>query len=306
LFNILAIDHRDSIRVVIDPDAPEIVPGQLITDIKLSIVRKIAPYATAVMLDPVYSAAQAIATGSLPGNVGFLSALEEQGYLGNPLERETTLLGGWSVEKAKRLGAAGIKLLIFYHPHAGKAAACQESLARRVLADCARAEIPLFLEPMFYSFDPHTTVDSPQFAEERPTLVMETVRRLSALEPHILKVPFPCDAKYDSDVARWKSACAALNDVCTVPWALLSGGDPFDVFKQQLQVACENGCSGFMAGRALWREAVSLHGDERDAFLASVLLDRFRELTEITSRFGQSWMRRYRMPVIDETWYSTY
>jgi tagatose 1,6-diphosphate aldolase len=159
---------------------------------------------------------------------------------------------------------------------------------------------------MFYSLDKHTAVDSAIFAEERPALVIETVRRLSALEPHILKVPFPCDAKFKPNITDWKSDCAALNKACAVPWALLSGGDPFDVFKRQLQVACESGCSGFMAGRALWREAVSLPSEQRDAFLRGTVLSRFRELAEITSQFGNSWMSRHNMPIVDEAWYRTY
>jgi tagatose 1,6-diphosphate aldolase len=96
-FYILAIDHRDSIRVLIDPDDPEKVRADDITNLKLAIVEHVAPAATAVMLDPVYSAAQAIATGALPGSVGFLIALEKQGYLGGELERCTTLLYGWRV-----------------------------------------------------------------------------------------------------------------------------------------------------------------------------------------------------------------
>lgn len=306
LFNILAIDHRDTIRAVINRDSPELVSASQITDIKLAIVRNIAPHATAVMLDPIYSAAQAISSGVLPGGVGFLSAVEEQGYLGNPLERQTTLLSGWSVAKAKRLGASGIKLLIFYHPHAGEAARLQEQLAQSIATECDRAEIPLFLEPMFYSRDPHTKVDSERFAKERPSLVIETARRLSAANPHILKVPFPCDSNYDSDKTSWTKACAALNDACNVPWALLSGGDSYDIFRMQLEIACKNGCAGFMAGRALWREAVLLEGAKRDSFLQNTVLQRFRGLADITSQFGRNWMSRYDMPAIDDAWYRTY
>ena len=52
-----------------------------------------------------------------------------------------------------------------------------------------------------------------------------------------------------------------------MPWTLLSGGDSFEVFEKQLRVACHNGCSGFLVGRALWQEAVYLQGNERDSFL---------------------------------------
>lgn len=306
VFHILAIDHRDSIRVLIDPQDPDRVPAEVITQLKLSIVQHIATSATAVMLDPVYSAGQAIAAGALPGTVGFLSALEEQGYLGGGLARQTTLLSGWSVAKAKRLGAGGIKLLIFYHPRAGKATLRQEELVRSVVADCNREEIPLFLEPMFYSLDPAVPVDSTAFAAERSAIVVETVHRLSNLGAHVIKVPFPVDAKYDTNHSNWRKSCNQLNDACRVPWALLSGGDPFDSFKAQLRIACECGCSGFMVGRALWREVITAKENDRQGILRSTVLCRFHELSDIASRLGQGWMSRHSLPAIDDDWYRGY
>ncbi|MDX1522865.1 MAG: hypothetical protein R3264_14655, partial [Anaerolineae bacterium] len=105
LFKVLAIDHRDSLRVLLDPNDPDRLPAAELTALKMAVIEQLAPEATAVMLEPEYSAAQAIVTGALPGQVGFLAALEAQGYLGDPYARQTTLLTGWSVAKAKRLGA---------------------------------------------------------------------------------------------------------------------------------------------------------------------------------------------------------
>lgn len=306
IFKILAIDHRDSMRVLIDPDDPASVPAVELTELKLAVIEQIASQATAVMLDPVYSAGQAIVAGALSGHVGFLAALEEQGYLGDPYARQTTLLSGWSVAKAKRLGASGIKLLIFYHPDAGEATERQEALVRAVVTDCARYEIPLFLEPMGYSPDPAVPVNSAEFARQRRYVVVETARRLGALGPDVLKLQFPLDARYESDEAAWQDACAELNEAASVPWALLSGGDPYDTFKAQLRVACEAGCSGFMVGRALWREVISATRAERPAILEDIVLPRFKGLAQIASTYGHSWQEKHRMPIIDDTWYREY
>ncbi|MCG8352533.1 MAG: tagatose 1,6-diphosphate aldolase [Chloroflexales bacterium] len=306
IFNILAIDHRDSLRIVIDPDHPEVVSAASLTTLKLAIIEQIAPHTTAVMLEPEYSAAQAIVAGALPGHVGFLSALEEQGYLGNPYARQTTLLNGWSVAQAKRLGASGIKLLIFYHPDAEEAAERQETLVKAVVADCAREEIPLFLEPLAYPLDPAVPVHSAEFAAQRRRIVVETARRLGALGPDILKMQFPLDAKYDSDEGLWRDACAELNEAAPVPWALLSGGDPYDSFKVQVRVACQSGCSGFMAGRALWREAIGAAETERTTILRNTVLPRFEELSHIANTHGQGWQIRYTLPVVDEAWFRGY
>ncbi len=115
VFTILAVDHRDAMRAMLNRKQPETVSAKQLTEIKLSIVRTIGSLATAVLLDPVYSIGQAIAQRALPPRTAFLSAMEEQGYLGNPYSRQATMLEGWGIEKAKMLGASGVKVLLFYH-----------------------------------------------------------------------------------------------------------------------------------------------------------------------------------------------
>ncbi len=305
-FKILAVDHRDSMRVLIDPTSPEQVPSQTLTDIKMSLLRQIAPHATAVMLDPVYSAAQAIVSHSLPGNVGFLCAIEAQGYAGKATIRKTTLLDGWSVEKAKRIGASAIKLLVYYHPEAGAATEIQEETIRGVVADCARYDIPLFLEPLYYSPDPDQPLTSEVFRLKRQSIVTETVRQLGALRPDVLKIQFPLDVTLQPDRAAWVDACAQLDDASPVPWAILSGGDPYDSFKAQVEVACQAGCSGFMVGRALWHEVIQTTPDERDAVAQRVALPRFHELAAIADAYGHNWAHKHDFPAMDDRWYQTY
>ena len=305
-FQILAIDHRDSLRVLMNPDNPSQVSAQAITDLKMSIVRKIAPYATAVMLDPVYSAVQGIVTSALPGTVGFLCALEAQGYAGEPTARETQILNGWSVEKAKRLGASGIKLLVYYHPDAGEATDIQEQMIRGVVKDCARYDIPLFLEPLYYSPDPNISILAPEFTSQRRRIVTQTVRRLGALQPDILKIQFPIDVQSHPDKAEWVDACSEVNDISPVPWALLSGGDPFDSFKEQVEVACQAGASGYMVGRALWRELITVDLRDHQQIVDDVTLPRFQELKAMVDAYGHDWRDKHNMPTTDPTWYSTY
>ena len=306
IFTILAIDHRDSLRVMVDPDAPGSVPAGQLTELKLAVVRNLAPQASAVLLDPLYSAGQAIAQGALPGSVGLLCALEERGYLGDPHGRQTTLLPGWSVAKAKRLGATGVKMLLFYHPDAGAATEKQDELVRAIVAECQRHEIPLFLEPIGYSLDPSVPKNSPRYAASRRRIVVESARRLSALGLDVLKTKFPVDVNHEPDQGLWAKACAELDEASPVPWALLSAGDPFDIFKEQLRIACEAGCSGFLVGRALWREATGLTGSERDEFLRTTARERFDKLVSIASQHGRPWQARHTLPVIDENWYLQY
>ena len=298
VFSILAIDHRDSLRVVLQPDDPEAVSPSAITALKLDLLRGLASQASAVMLEPEYSAAQAIVTRSLPGSVGFLAAVEAQGYLGDPEVTQTTLMDDWGVEKATRLGASGIKLLVLYRPDSGAVAEAQEQTIDKVIADCARFDIPHFLEPLLY--------ERSGASDDRRALVVETVRRLGRRGPDILKVQFPLDTGLVEDRAAWRDACAELDSVAPVPWALLSGGGTFERFREQLAIACEAGASGFMVGRALWGEYATAATDRRPELMRSSLVPRFEELAAIAARDGQPWWARHALPEIDEQWYRTY
>lgn len=293
-------------RVMINEAQPDTVSAAHLTDIKLSVIRAIAPLATAVLLDPVYSAGQSIAQHALPGHVGFISAIEAQGYLGDPYSRQTMMLPDWGIAQAKRLGAAGVKVLLFYHPHAGEATERQEALVADLLVECARHDIPLFLEPIVYPLDPAMAKDSAVFAQERRRIVVETARRLGKLRPDILKLQFPVDCRYESDESVWQDACAELNEATPVPWALLSGGDPFETFQKQLRVACQKGCSGFLVGRALWREVVEMQGAAREAFLQGEATRRWQSLCAIVEEYGRSWHTCYQTEQVDDHWYATY
>ena len=118
-FSILAIDHRDSLREFLAPDAPASIDAASITDLKIEVVESLADLATGVMLEPEYSIPQVLDAGVLPAGVGFLAALEAQGYLDDPEAEPTRLLDGWSPELAKASGASSAKLLLPYRPTDG-------------------------------------------------------------------------------------------------------------------------------------------------------------------------------------------
>jgi tagatose 1,6-diphosphate aldolase len=71
-FTFLALDHRQNLRRA----NPRFQDQAELSRFKLDVTRELAPYATAVLLDPEVSAAQAIAAGALPGDRGLVVALE--------------------------------------------------------------------------------------------------------------------------------------------------------------------------------------------------------------------------------------
>lgn len=264
--SILAIDHRDSLRQFLRPDDPDSLSAEEITALKIEIVDGVADLATGVMLEPEYSIPQVLDAGVLPAGVGFLAALESQGYLDEPEAAATSVLAGWSVEQAKASGAACAKLLLPYRPD-GRLAAGQEAVAQKLTEACHAIDFPIALEPLFYGL----TAD-----DDRGGLVVETARRFAAMSPDLLKLPYP----------GHRDACQQVTEICAengtaerpLPWAMLSGGGSFDDFAEQFADASAAGCSGFMVGRALWGVAVTASASDRSRLLRDQVRPRFERL----------------------------
>lgn len=262
----LALDHRDSLRVEFDADDPDSVPAAILTQFKLDVIEGFGARPSAVMLDPELSIEPVLGAGRLPAGVGSLCALEAQGYLGDPDSRTNRLLDGWSPARAASVGASAAKLLVLYRPDRGETTAAQDDLIRSVIEGCGEAGLPVFIEPVPYE------VTDP---DDREYAVIGAAERIGALGPDVIKMPFPADGDHPD---RWAAACRRLDEATDRPYAVLSWGAPFQTFVEQVRVACANGCSGFMAGRAIWREAVD--APDRAAVIAEVAVPRFDALVE--------------------------
>jgi tagatose 1,6-diphosphate aldolase len=157
-----------------------------------------------------------------------------------------------------------------------------------------------------YSVDANISKDSEAFARQRPEIVVETARRLSETGVDVLKMEFPVDIKYETDRAVWRRHLKATSDAATVPWVLLSGGVDFDKFEEQTIAACESGASGFLAGRAIWKEAVAMGDEARTEFLAGPATQRIKRLIDIARSHARPWSEFYAIPASTEDWFKTY
>jgi tagatose-1,6-bisphosphate aldolase len=272
----LAIDHRQNLKRALGEQSTD----STLTSFKLDVIRTLAPSSSAVLVDPEYGAAQAIASGALAGARGLVIAVEATGYVDDPSGRRSRILSGWSVEKAMRLGADAIKLLVYYHPEASNAG-LQEDLVAEVSGQCRRLELPLFLEPL--SFAPgRRDLDPGEFTE----VVIATAERLTPIGGDVLKAEFPTKS---ADPADWTAPVENLNNASHIPWAILSGGVSFETFEGQALVAANAGACGVMVGRAVWSEAVHLGGEERIEFLSTTATERLNRLGSVP---GPGWHQR--------------
>lgn len=290
-FTVLAIDHRGPLRRKLAAALP---PGEVETalaDLKEDMVRELAPWTSAVLLDPEIGVPRCLARNALPAQVGLLVALDT-GSTGDPARLTTGLVPGWGAEETLRVGAAGAKLLVYYHPDAPDADQAEASV-RDVAQACHEAALPFYLEPLAYDFrEPAASLPS----AARRRVVIESARRLVPLGVDVLKAEFPVNALEEPDEKVWRDACAELAAACDVPWVLLSAGVPYETFLRQTQIAAEAGASGVIAGRAVWNDAVTADADVRGRFLRTVAAERVRRLLELCNAAARPLNAYYQPP----------
>jgi len=98
---------------------------------------------------------------------------------------------------------------------------------------------------------------------------------LSSLQPALLKMPFPAEFSHDAErICREISSASRA-----IPWVLLSAGCSYQDFTTRLGLASRAGCSGFIAGAAIWKDAVGLAGRlTRRRWLESHVVPRLADL----------------------------
>jgi len=298
-FNILAFDQRGTYRKML----PEGTSYERAAEIKREVVGLLSNEVSAVLLDHEYGMEAAL---HMNGHAGLLFALEKSGYSGGATNRDVDFIDGWTVAKIKRTGASAVKMLVYYNPDTGALAEETEGIVARIVAECHQYDLPLFLEPLAYSIDLTIARESAEFASTLQHIVTETARRLGALKPDVLKLEFPLNISVEQDQALWRTACEQISSVCPVPWVILSAGVDFEAFVPQVEIACRAGASGFLAGRAIWKESVTMSDDDRQQFIKTVAVDRARRLTELAAQYARPWTDFYTPIPASDTWYTSY
>ncbi|MBM3175013.1 MAG: DUF2090 domain-containing protein [Chloroflexi bacterium] len=311
IFIICAMDHRGSLQDMIEKEQLQKVDYQGMVEHKLDLCQSLSPFSSAILLDPNYGAAQCIASSVLPGWIGLLVSIEATGYRSNPDGRVTTLQKGWSVEKIKRMGAAAVKILVYYRPDLKKTAKRQLETIDAVAHQCLKADIPFLVEPVAYAVKGENA-SSKEYAAKKPGLVIETARQITSLPIDVLKSEFPADLRYHKDKREILQLCQQLDQASKSPWVILSAGVDYHQFRTQVGLACQAGASGFLGGRAIWQDALKFRNrKDRMKFLNTTVADRLKELGDIAAKHATPWYRKmglqaHELASIPQNWYATY
>ncbi len=270
-FLMLALDHRGSFKKYISKN-PEAVTVADSIKAKAMIINSLADQFSGVLLDPSWGL-----TAYQGGAKPYLLCLEKTGYVESGSERVTEL--EYTAKQLKELGASGTKLLLYFNPEA-KSRVQQIETATKALLDSHKNKLPLFLEIVTYGNEAS--------GKSRAEWVLRSVKMLleTGVVPDVWKLEFPASVRLGRTMAGRPGdfeACKKITElVGDTPWILLTRGESFEMFREQLKVAVAAGAVGFLAGRALWQE-FGQYPDEaaQKEFLTNTVKPRFAEISRI-------------------------
>jgi tagatose 1,6-diphosphate aldolase len=268
--------------------------SEKVSEAKLRLTKVIGARASSVLLDVRNGLRQAVNGNHLPQGVGLIGRLEKS-VSGGMLAYEEP---GWSVAKIKRMGCHAVKVLVYMDVEDEKYTTAQMDFVKRACDACAEHDILLMTEELSFA---RSGEDKSDYAQRRVKNILKSTELIGSWTD-ILKLEYPGDDHVKE-----------LNDSAVRPWVLLSAGGDFDVFEKQTAAAMKAGASGFMAGRAIFKEWLNPElpdAYQKSEFLVSEATRRIQVLDDLVDAQAQSWLKRYDLTwddmakSVDFHWYS--
>ncbi len=281
VFSIIAMDQRNTLRRMFTAVGVDASDDDLRVA-KADVARVLTPIATGLLSDPTYGVPAITQARALAANCGLLIAAEpseRRNYQGEPrTHRDPGLNAQWVLDQ----GGDVLKFFVQLRadrpaPAPGEPDLVAETLivCQQIIDDCRDKGVPVVIENLIYE-----RPGEELRGQARENAIIESARALNDLDIDLLKLEYPGSL----------AGCRRLAAVLRRPWAVLSAGVPFDQFTDVIQIAFdEGGASGFIAGRSVWREVVSLTGRHREEFLTTVARPRLERLVEVAGRRARPW-----------------
>lgn len=281
VFSIIAMDQRNTLRRMFAAAGRDASDDDLRTA-KADVARVLTPAASGLLSDPTYGVPAITQANALAPGCGLLVAAEpaeRRAYRGEPrTHRDPALNAQWVLDQ----GGDALKFFLQLRadrpaPAPGEPDLVAEALAvcEEIIRDCRDVGVPVVIENLIYPLpgeDLHR--------QAREDAIIAAAQALDDLDIDLLKLEYPGSPE----------GCRRLAGVLHRPWAVLSAGVPFDQFTDIIRIAAdEGGASGFIAGRSVWREVVSLSGRQREEFLTTVARPRLERLTAVAERRARPW-----------------
>lgn len=309
-FTMVALDQRPPIANLVAARRG-ITPAEVrfadMVAVKRLLVDVLGHGASAMLMDPNYAFPAAL--DKLPAHTGLVVTLEDHRFRDTDGGRLSHSIRDWSVEKIKRAGGDGVKVLAWYRPDAAAdVLAHQKAYVRSIGQECQRWDIPYVLELLVYPFPKGTghTLDYVEAPEKLPQLVLDSVAEFAKPEYGVdlfklesplpgATLPAPDGSAAHQQAQRWFDDMGALCRQAGLPWVMLSAGVTPQQFLRVMAYAYAAGANGFLAGRAIWWEALQAFPDLAACrtLLQAQGLHTLQELAALTRHAGHAWRPDY-------------
>lgn len=274
---VVACDQRGGMRKVLadTPEAQKAIGIDVLGQTKYDITSYLANKATCVLLDATCAVPGVVDDGILSRDTGLLIGLDDSGWdIDENGYRKSIMTPGITARRVRELGGTGAKLMVYLRPDLPVANEYNLQIIRDCVAEFAAEDLFLVVEILTYQVDGETDAD---YKAAFPDLIVECARMALDLGSKVLKLPYPGTAE----------ACAKITRLCDgVPWAVLSAGVDHETFVGQVTSAMDNGASGVIAGRSLWKDCISLDRAVSADKLENIASARLREIQTILDRYA--------------------
>ena len=273
---VIACDQRGGMRTLLasDPDEQTKIGNDVLGNTKADITRYLASQASCVLVDPICAVPQVVDEGVLDRNTALLIGLDASGWDTTPEGyRLSKLVDGVTARRVRELGGTGGKIMIYLRSDTPAANTHNIDILKRVIADFAAEDLLLVVEFLTYALEGESKED---YTAGIPELIQGGSRICLDAGSKVLKLPYPGSPE----------SCAEVTRLCgNVPWAVLSAGVDHSTFLQQVEIAMQNGASGVIAGRSLWKDCISLDRAVTRQRLETIAVPRLREIQAVIARY---------------------
>ncbi len=272
---VIACDQRGGMRQVLaeTEEARNAISNAVLGLTKMDIAAHLAVHAGCVLVDPVCAVPAIIDEGVLDRTTALLIGIDASGFDLTPEGyRISNMVEGITARRVRELGGTGAKVMVYLRADRPEANTRNLETLREVIADYRAEDLLLVVEFLTYALPD----EAPEAYRARiPELIEGGVRLCLDLGAKVLKIPYPGTPE----------ACANVTAMAgEVPWAVLSAGVDHATFLGQVETAMENGASGVIAGRSLWKDCISLDRRVTAERLRTLAVPRLRELQAVIAR----------------------
>jgi len=248
LYSMVAIDQRESLRVMLTKPGHESVTDDDLREFKVEVAHAVSPVASGLLVDVDYGMqpildADALAPGcDLIVAVDIITYNAAGGAVSTAL-REDLLKSTWDPR------VAGLKFLLLWTP--GEWLGCTENDVQRYIAAAADAGVESVFEVVVREAD-----GSSPTPERQAKLLVEAAEHTASLNATLYKteVPFRNAASTDEVIG----VSQLITDRVSCPWVVLSSGVKAEEFPEAVTRTAQGGAEGFLAGRAVWGKATQM------------------------------------------------